>query len=92
MRVRIELETMTDINKFRAAAQLAGPDVYLTDGTHRYKVSAKSQLSCMLASAEWGDIYCECDEDIYSRPLKSRIRLVISDSNPSSASFICGAA
>lgn len=66
MRVRIELETMTDINKFCAAAQSAGPDVYLTDGTHRYKVSAKSQLSCMLASAEWNDIYCECDEDIYT--------------------------
>jgi len=66
MRVRIELETMTDINKFCTAVQAVGSDVFLTDGTHRYKVSAKSQLSCMLSSAEWGEIYCECEEDIYS--------------------------
>lgn len=66
MRVRVELETMTDINNFCTAACSVGADVYLTDGHNRYKVNAKSQLSCMLAGAEWHDIYCECEEDIYS--------------------------
>jgi hypothetical protein len=66
MRVRIELETMSDVNNFCAAAEKVKPDVYLVDRIHRFKVNAKSQLACMLASAQWGEIYCECDEDIYS--------------------------
>lgn len=66
MRVRIELETMTDINNFCAAVSTVGPDVYLVDGHYRYKVNAKSILGLMLSKMEWNEIYCECEEDIYS--------------------------
>ena len=65
MRVKINLVTMTDINEFCAAVGMCDADVYLVDSHHQYKVNAKSQISCMLASAEWGDIWAVSDEDIY---------------------------
>ena len=67
MRVRIELETMTDINEFCAAVAPVTADIYLADNSHKFKVNAKSVLGLMLAKMEWSDgIYCECDEDIYT--------------------------
>lgn len=67
MRVRIELETTSDINGFCAAISNVNSDVYLVDSTQRFKVSAKSILGLMLAKIEWSDgIYCECEEDIYT--------------------------
>lgn len=65
MRNRIRLDTMKDINGFCAAVNGLDCDVYLVDHKHRYKVNAKSQLSCMLSAAEWGDISVECEQDIY---------------------------
>ena len=66
MRVRIELETMSDICNFCAAVNNVDTDVYLVDSHHQYKVNAKSQLSCMLSGAEWKDIWVECEKDIYT--------------------------
>jgi len=65
MRNRIRLDTMKDINSFCAAVSTLSCDVYLVDTCHRFKVNAKSQLSCMLSASEWGDIWVECNEDIY---------------------------
>ena len=66
MRVRVELETMTDINKFCSAVSNINADIYLTDNINRFKVNAKSIIGLMLAKIEWSEIFCECEEDIYS--------------------------
>lgn len=65
MKARIRLDTMSEITSFCAAVNKLDCDVYLVDRRHRYKVNAKSQLSCMLASAEWSELAVECEEDIY---------------------------
>lgn len=65
MKNKIRLDTMSDINNFCTAVSKVNCDVYLVDTEHRYKVNAKSQLSCMLAGAEWSSISVECEEDIY---------------------------
>lgn len=57
---------MSDVNGLCNAVSGVIPDVYLVDRVHRFKVNAKSQLACMLASAQWSEIYIECEEDIYS--------------------------
>lgn len=62
----IRLETLTDINTFHAKVSELPYDIYLTDGTRRYRVNAKSYLSCLMASGEWSSIHVECEEDIYS--------------------------
>ena len=67
MRVRIELETLTDIKDFCAAISNVPNDVYLADDSQKFKISAKSILGLMLAKIEWSEgIYCECEEDIYT--------------------------
>lgn len=67
MRVRVELETLTDIKDFCAAISKIPNDVYLADDSQKFKISAKSILGLMLAKIEWSDgIYCECEEDIYN--------------------------
>lgn len=65
MKNRIRLDTMKDITGFCAAVGNLDCEVFLVDSKHRYKVNAKSQLSCMLAGAEWNDIWVECEQDIY---------------------------
>lgn len=65
MKNKIRLDTMSDITNFCAAVNQVDCDVYLIDNHHQYKVNAKSQLSCMLAGAEWGDIWVMCEKDIY---------------------------
>ena len=67
MRVRVELETLTDIKDFCAVISKVPNDVYLADDSQKFKISAKSILGLMLAKIEWSDgIYCECEEDIYN--------------------------
>ena len=65
MRNRIQLVTLTDINKFCETVSRLNCDVYLVDPKYRYKVNAKSQLSCLMAAGEWSDLWVECEEDIY---------------------------
>jgi hypothetical protein len=64
MRARICLDTLRDVNEFvRIATSIAAP-VYITDGSG-LKVSAKSMIGVMY-SLEFNEIWCECEEDIYS--------------------------
>lgn len=65
MKNKIRLDTMSDINDFCTAISNVNCNVYLVDTEHRYRVNAKSQLSCMLAGAEWNNIWVECEADIY---------------------------
>jgi hypothetical protein len=65
MKVKIRLDTMKDINQFVAICSKVPAPVYITDGVG-LRVSAKSVLGVMY-SMEFTDIWCECEEDIYSR-------------------------
>ena len=64
MRVKINLDTMTDINDFVKAVTKYGGNVYLTDKDRNFIVSAKSMLGAIY-SMEWGEVWCESDDDIY---------------------------
>jgi hypothetical protein len=55
---------MKDINQFVAICTRVSAPVHVTDGAG-LKVSAKSVLGVMY-SMEFTDIWCECEEDIYS--------------------------
>lgn len=66
MKTRIELETLTDVKNFCEAVSSITTDVFLTDTNKSFKVNAKSTIGTLLAHVEWGEIYCECEEDIYS--------------------------
>ena len=62
VRQKINLVTMTDIQKFVEVASRIDEQVYLEDNTG-YKVSAKSLLGALL-SMEWNEVYCHCEKDI----------------------------
>ena len=62
----IRLETLTDIRTFHTKVSQLPQEIYLTNGTRRYRVNAKSYLSCLMASGEWEQIWVECEEDIYA--------------------------
>lgn len=63
MKVKIRLETLSDIREFVSTATSIDACIHLTDG-NRLTVSAKSILGAMY-SMEWSDIYCTSDKDIY---------------------------
>ncbi len=69
MKVRIELDTMTDVTEFVSAVTSVPHQVYLSDGKHQ-QICAKSQLGAVLAKMEWDEIYCLSDEDISGRIVK----------------------
>ena len=62
---RIELVTLKDVMDFVNAVSQVDGEVYLVDKYRKYKVSAKSQLAAMLASAEWSEINVESEVDCY---------------------------
>ncbi len=64
MRIKIHLDTMSDINAFVAAMTKTGANVFLTDKDRNFIVSAKSMLGAVY-SMEWEEVWCESDEDIY---------------------------
>lgn len=63
MKVRIELNTMTDVTDFVSTVTAFPGQVYLSDGKHQ-QICAKSQLGAVLAKMEWDEIYCISDNDI----------------------------
>lgn len=67
MRVRINLDTITDIGNFVVAvAHATGKNdhVYVTDGK-RQCVNAKSFLG-LVATRDFDEIWCESEKDIYT--------------------------
>jgi hypothetical protein len=64
MKIRIRLDTMRDMNQFVNACSKITCPVHITDGAG-LKVSAKSLLGVIYAM-EFEEIWCECEEDIYS--------------------------
>jgi hypothetical protein len=63
MRVRIRLDTLSDVNNFVSAVSGVNDTVHLTDGSN-LTVSAKSVLGAIY-TMEWNEVYCTCDKDIY---------------------------
>ncbi len=63
MKVKVRLDTLSDIKGFVNALSDVAEQVHLTDGNN-LTVSAKSILGAMY-TMEWNEIYCTCDRDIY---------------------------
>lgn len=66
MKVRICLDTITDIANFVLVANSVKSDVYLTNDTNSLRVDGKSFLGVAHAK-EFSSLWCECEEDIYSK-------------------------
>lgn len=64
MKSRVNLDTMSKINAFVHICSKLDCNVNLIDGSG-YRVSAKSLLGVM-ATADWSEVYVECEKDIYS--------------------------
>ena len=64
MRVKVYLETMNDVAQFVAIASQIDVPVHLVG--HDLRVSAKSLLGA-LYTMEWEDVWCECEQDIYTK-------------------------
>jgi len=65
MRARIRLETVTDVQDFVQIMNEIDEPVMIKDGVG-HCVSGQSMIG-MLYSLEWKEVWCECEEDIYSR-------------------------
>lgn len=63
MKVKLRLDTLTDVQKFVEAIQNINEKIEVTDNAG-YCVNAKSILG-MLYSLEWKEIWCQCNTDIY---------------------------
>ena len=64
MKVKIRLDTVSDIANFVLAVSDVPVDVYITSG--RICISGKSFLG-LAHAREFSDIWCECEEDIYQK-------------------------
>ena len=64
MKVRIELDTLSDVREFVTIATSIPAPVHLVSDS--FRVSAKSLLGAMY-TMEWAEVWCECDEDIYHK-------------------------
>lgn len=65
MKVRLQLETLADIQEFVNIVSMLPHRVIVTDPIG-HCVNAKSILG-MLYSLEWSEIWCESAEDIYTK-------------------------
>lgn len=65
MRLKINLNTESDVHKLVSVATSVSEDVWLTDSDHNLKVSGKSLLGALYTMSDWDDIYVECDRDLY---------------------------
>lgn len=64
MKVRIRLDTATDVANFVLATSKVKEHVYVTDG-NRLCINGKSFLGIAHA-AEFDELWCECEKDIYT--------------------------
>lgn len=68
MRVRIYLDGYQQTKEFCKALNMTNfkgrAELVSDDG--RYRVNAKSFLSCLVAHTEWTDVWFESDSDLYT--------------------------
>lgn len=65
MKIKVRLDTITDIANFVLIASQVKSDVYLTNN-NGLKVNGKSFLGVAHAH-EFDELWCECGEDIYTK-------------------------
>ena len=65
MRQRINLVTLSDVQRFVSVVSSVEERVTLTDN-EGHRVSAQSMLG-LLYSLEWADTFVECEKDIYTK-------------------------
>lgn len=65
MKVRINLDTVSDIANFVLIASTVSSEVFLTS-KRGLKVNGKSFLGVAHAQ-EFDELWCECEEDIYNK-------------------------
>lgn len=68
MKVKIRLDTMSDIKGFVNAVSATGEKAYLKD-EESHCVSASSLMGAIY-SMEWNCVFCHCDKDISGVILK----------------------
>ena len=64
MKAKINIDTLSAINKFVNICSTLKCPVHLTDGS-QYTVSAKSLLGA-IATTDWSEVYVVCEQDIRS--------------------------
>jgi hypothetical protein len=64
MKQKIQLETMSDIEKFVNNVSAVPEDVFIEDGLGS-RVTAKSLMFTATAKMYWAELYVTCDKDIY---------------------------
>ena len=64
MKVRINIDTLSKVNKFVGICAKLGGKIDLVDG-EGYRVSAKSLIGAM-ATMDWNCVYVESERDIYA--------------------------
>ena len=64
MKVKIRLDTVTDIANFVLAVSDVKPEVFITSG--RICINGKSFLGLAHAK-EYSELWCECEENIYQK-------------------------
>lgn len=65
MRVKIRLDTMSEVNAFVGDMTRHGGNAFLTDRDRNYVVSAKSMLGAVY-SMEWDEVWVECSDNMYT--------------------------
>lgn len=65
MKIKVRLDTITDIANFVFIVSQVKSNVYLTNN-NGLKVNGKSFLGVAYAH-EFDELWCECDEDIYTK-------------------------
>ena len=69
-KIRIVLDTKSQLDNFMKICTKQNFDSYLTDGTNQFRVNAKSILGCIIAKMQWNEVYCEYDEKLYGNQLE----------------------
>lgn len=67
MRCKLNIIGFKDASNFANAAETISGEVFLVSANGKYRVNAKSLMSCILASSEWGDdVWVETAAENYS--------------------------
>ena len=64
MKVRINIDTLSKVNKFVEICSKLGGKIDLVDG-EGYRVSAKSLIGA-IATMDWNRVYVESEKDIHT--------------------------
>lgn len=64
MKVKINIDTLSKVNKFVEICSKLGGKIDLVDG-EGYRVSAKSLIGA-IATMDWNRVYVESEKDIYT--------------------------